>query len=79
MPKTGKKEHLYERARQLNIGGRSRMDKGELIQALQKAKDAATRKARGDWETAELVEPARPSASSRVNACCRLVGCGQQG
>lgn len=42
------KEHLYKRAKELNIDGRSKMDKEELVQALQKANDAATRKARGD-------------------------------
>jgi cation transport regulator ChaB len=42
------KEHLYKRAQQLNIEGRSKMDKEELIEALRKANDAATRKARGD-------------------------------
>jgi cation transport regulator ChaB len=40
------KEHLYKRAQELNIDGRSRMNKDELITALQKANDAATRKAR---------------------------------
>ena len=42
------KEHLYKLARELNIDGRSKMDKEELVDALQKANDAATRKARGD-------------------------------
>lgn len=42
------KAHLYQRARELNIEGRSKMDKDELVEALQKANDAATRKARGD-------------------------------
>ena len=42
------KEHLYERAQQLNIRGRSRMSKEELVGALMKANEAATRKARGD-------------------------------
>ena len=42
------KEHLYQRAQELNIEGRSKMDKSELVEALQKANDAATRKARGD-------------------------------
>lgn len=42
------KEHLYKRAQQLNIEGRSKMDKEELVEALRKANDAATRKARGD-------------------------------
>ena len=42
------KEPLYKRAKELNIDGRSKMDKEELVQALQKANDAATRKARGD-------------------------------
>ena len=42
------KEHLYQLAQDLNIDGRSKMNKDELVQALQKANDAATRKARGD-------------------------------
>jgi len=42
------KEHLYKRAQELNIEGRSKMDKDQLVEALQKANDAATRKARGD-------------------------------
>lgn len=40
------KKHLYELATELGIRGRSRMDKEELVTALQKANDAATRKAR---------------------------------
>lgn len=42
------KGHLYKRAQELNIDGRSKMDKDELVKALMKANDAATRKARGD-------------------------------
>ena len=42
------KGHLYKRARELNIEGRSKMDKDDLVEAIQKANDAATRKARGD-------------------------------
>jgi cation transport regulator ChaB len=41
------KEHLYKRAQELNIDGRSKMDKAELVEALMKANEAATRKARG--------------------------------
>ncbi|XAS74594.1 ChaB family protein [Micrococcaceae bacterium Sec5.1] len=41
------KEHLYQRAQELDIKGRSKMSKDELVTALQKANDAATRKARG--------------------------------
>lgn len=40
------KEHLLRLARKLDVKGRSKMDKGELVKALQKANDAATRKAR---------------------------------
>ncbi|GAT88880.1 ChaB family protein [Paenarthrobacter nicotinovorans] len=40
------KGHLYLLAQQLGISGRSKMFKDELVQALQKANDAATRKAR---------------------------------
>lgn len=40
------KEHLYQRARELDIQGRSTMNKDQLVEALQKANDAATRKAR---------------------------------
>lgn len=42
------KEHLYERARELDINGRSKMNKDQLVEALTKANKAATRKARGD-------------------------------
>ncbi|WP_411375581.1 ChaB family protein [Arthrobacter sp. MPF02] len=40
------KEHLYNLAKKLDVKGRSRMDKDELVKALQKANVAATRKAR---------------------------------
>jgi cation transport regulator ChaB len=40
------KGHLYELARKLDVKGRSTMTKEELVRALQKANDAATRKAR---------------------------------
>ena len=42
------KEHLYQRAQELDIPCRSKMGKAELIEALQKANDSATRKARGN-------------------------------
>jgi hypothetical protein len=42
------KEHLYERAKQLDVEGRSKMGKDELVDAVQKASDKETRKARGD-------------------------------
>ncbi|MFP3581467.1 ChaB family protein [Arthrobacter sp. SIMBA_036] len=42
------KAHLYQRAQEAGIKGRFKMTKGELVQALQKANDAATRKARDD-------------------------------
>lgn len=40
------KEHLYGLAKKMDIKGRSKMDKDELVKALQKANDTATRKAR---------------------------------
>lgn len=40
------KEHLLDVARRLNIGGRSRMTKAELVDAIQKANTRSTRKAR---------------------------------
>jgi hypothetical protein len=40
------KDHLYKLARELGVKGRSKMDKDELVKAIQKANDAATRKAR---------------------------------
>jgi cation transport regulator ChaB len=40
------KAHLYERAKQLDVEGRSTMDKDELVDAIGKANDRATRKAR---------------------------------
>jgi cation transport regulator ChaB len=40
------KEHLMDVAKQLDISGRSGMDKDELVDAIQKANAKATRKAR---------------------------------
>ena len=42
------KEHLLELARRLDVRGRSRMTKAELVEALQKANDRASARARGD-------------------------------
>ncbi len=42
------KEHLYERAKQLDVEGRSDMTKDQLVHAIEKANDRATRKARDD-------------------------------
>jgi ChaB len=42
------KEHLYERAQQLGVEGRSDMDKDELVDAIQKENDRETRRSRGD-------------------------------
>lgn len=40
------KQHLYELAQQLDVPGRSRMSKDELVDALRKANDRETRRAR---------------------------------
>ena len=40
------KEHLYEIASRLEVKGRSRMTKDELVDAIQKANDAASDRAR---------------------------------
>lgn len=40
------KDHLYKLAKELDVKGRSKMDKDQLVEALQKANDTATRKAR---------------------------------
>ena len=40
------KKHLYELAQRLDVPGRSRMDKDELVEALRKANDRATAQAR---------------------------------
>ena len=42
------KEHLLEVARKLDVHGRSTMTKDELVDAIGKANDRATRKARED-------------------------------
>jgi hypothetical protein len=42
------KEHLLDLARRLDVRGRSRMTKAELVEALQKANDRASAHARGD-------------------------------
>jgi len=40
------KSHLYDVAKKLDIGGRSKMDKSELVEAIQKANNRKTRKSR---------------------------------
>ncbi|AUZ86648.1 ChaB family protein [Arthrobacter sp. TmT3-37] len=40
------KQHLYDLAKKLDVPGRSTMSKADLVEALQKANDRATRKAR---------------------------------
>ncbi|MET8279522.1 ChaB family protein [Micromonospora sp. NPDC005174] len=42
------KDHLMSVARKLDVPGRSSMTKSELVTAIEKANDRATRKARGD-------------------------------
>ena len=41
------KSHLRDIARRLDVPGRSKMDKDELVEAIQKANDRETRKSRG--------------------------------
>ena len=41
------KAHLMDVAKRLDVRGRSRMTKGELVEAIQKANNRATAKARG--------------------------------
>ena len=40
------KQHLYDLAKKLDVPGRSKMDKSELVEALRKANDRETRKSR---------------------------------
>ncbi|WP_431783657.1 ChaB family protein [Streptomyces chumphonensis] len=40
------KDHLYDVARRLDVFGRSRMTKGELLSAIRRANRAVTRRAR---------------------------------
>ncbi|WP_342372304.1 ChaB family protein [Propioniciclava soli] len=42
------KEHVLDLAKRLDVRGRSTMTKAELVEALQKANDKATREARGN-------------------------------
>ncbi len=41
------KHHLYEVAQELDVRGRSTMTKAQLVDAIQRANDAAARRARG--------------------------------
>ena len=40
------KQHLYELAKRLGVEGRSKMDKGELVQAVDRANERETARAR---------------------------------
>ncbi|TJY69186.1 cation transport regulator ChaB [Arthrobacter sp. CAU 1506] len=40
------KEHLYDLAKKLDVPGRSKMDKSQLVEALRKANNRETRKSR---------------------------------
>lgn len=42
------KQHLYGIAQKLDVEGRSRMTKAELVEAIQRTNDRETRRARGD-------------------------------
>jgi cation transport regulator ChaB len=41
------KQHLMDQAKKLEVSGRSRMTKAELVEAIQKANAKSTRKSRG--------------------------------
>jgi cation transport regulator ChaB len=41
------KKHLMDLARRLDVHGRSKMDKSELVKAIQRANDRESRKSRG--------------------------------
>ena len=41
------KQHLYDVAKRLDVEGRSRMSKAQLVDAIEKANDRASRRARG--------------------------------
>ena len=45
MDANASKQHLLDVAKRLDIRGRSRMTKSELVDAIQKANDRSTRKA----------------------------------
>ena len=47
MDANASKKHLQDVARKLDVKGRSKMDKKELVDAIQKANNRATAKARG--------------------------------
>ena len=46
MDANASKEHLYDLARRLEVPGRSRMTKPELVEALQQANDRESARAR---------------------------------
>ena len=48
MDANASKKHLQDVARRLDVKGRSKMDKDELVDAIRKANDRATAKARRD-------------------------------
>jgi cation transport regulator ChaB len=48
------KAHLMDVARRLDVSGRSKMTKDELVDAIQKANDRETRKARENGRTANV-------------------------
>ncbi len=58
------KSHLYDLAKRLDINGRSRMSKDELVEAIERANERETRHAR-ERENERETRPARETKNER--------------